>query len=302
MNGNIQLECVNNLKDQVDYVECSSASDHLEETGIMKRYYDTTYNSYMLSQSGCDKGEFRRRQMPFTLNSTTCFSGNEFKTSLMNNNNEIPYFSKYHPEYGYPKPPFSYISLIAMAIESFPERMCTLHDIYRIISSNFPYYRTNQRRWQNSIRHSLSFNDCFIKVPRSAERPGKGHLWTIHPDAGDMFRDGCLLRRQKRFKSNDKTCPGTNLCETVGGRPASFHKEHGDFYNPLRNAEHSSVSNQGQQSCNWNTFHQPNSCSQSNQVMYSSLNYHQNTSTSAVGYFLNADNKFVSSSAPHHLE
>ena len=127
--------------------------------------------------------------------------------------NEIPYFPKYQPEYGYPKPPFSYISLIAMSIGSFPERMCTLYVIYRIVSSNFPYYRTNQR-WQNSIRLSLSFNDCFIKIPRSAERLSKSHLWTIHPGAGDMFRNGYLLRRQKRFKCSNTTSPSTNLCES----------------------------------------------------------------------------------------
>ena len=64
----------------------------------------------------------------------------------------------------------------------------------------FPYYRQNQQRWQNSIRHSLSFNDCFVKVPRSPDKPGKGSYWTLHPDSGNMFENGCYLRRQKRFK------------------------------------------------------------------------------------------------------
>uniref|UniRef100_A0A1I8JNN8 Fork-head domain-containing protein n=1 Tax=Macrostomum lignano TaxID=282301 RepID=A0A1I8JNN8_9PLAT len=57
-----------------------------------------------------------------------------------------------------------------------------------------------QQRWQNSIRHSLSFNDCFLKVPRSPDKPGKGSYWTLHPDSGNMFENGCYLRRQKRFK------------------------------------------------------------------------------------------------------
>ena len=78
--------------------------------------------------------------------------------------------------------------------------MCTLAEIYQLIVDLFPYYRHNQQRWQNSIRHSLSFNDCFVKVPRSADRPGKGSYWTLHPDSGDMFENGCYLRRQKRFK------------------------------------------------------------------------------------------------------
>ena len=78
--------------------------------------------------------------------------------------------------------------------------MVTLNDIYQFIMNVFPYYRQNQQRWQNSIRHSLSFNDCFVKVPRGPDRPGKGSYWTLHPDAGNMFENGCYLRRQKRFK------------------------------------------------------------------------------------------------------
>jgi hypothetical protein len=82
--------------------------------------------------------------------------------------------------------------------------MCTLAQIYQYIQDHYPYYRQNQQRWQNSIRHSLSFNDCFIKVPRNVDRPGKGSYWTLHPDSGNMFENGCYLRRQKRFKLKDK--------------------------------------------------------------------------------------------------
>jgi hypothetical protein len=83
--------------------------------------------------------------------------------------------------------------------------MCTLSQIYQYIQDRYAYYRQNQQRWQNSIRHSLSFNDCFVKVPRSTDRPGKGSFWALHPDSGNMFENGCYLRRQKRFKIKDKT-------------------------------------------------------------------------------------------------
>jgi len=78
-----------------------------------------------------------------------------------------------HRNYTHSKPPYSYISLITFAIQNSPRRMCTLNEIYQLIMDLFPFYRANQQRWQNSIRHSLSFNDCFVKVPRSAERPGQ---------------------------------------------------------------------------------------------------------------------------------
>nr|CAD7193933.1 unnamed protein product [Timema douglasi] len=102
--------------------------------------------------------------------------------------------------YGDQKPPYSYISLTAMAIWSSPEKMLPLSDIYRFITDRFPYYRRNTQRWQNSLRHNLSFNDCFIKIPRRPDRPGKGAYWALHPAALDMFENGSFLRRRKRFK------------------------------------------------------------------------------------------------------
>nr|CAD2179646.1 unnamed protein product [Meloidogyne enterolobii] len=87
-----------------------------------------------------------------------------------------------------------------MAIQSSPEKMLPLTEIYKFIMEHFPYFRQNTQRWQNSLRHNLSFNDCFVRVPRKADQPGKGSCWAIHPKAMCMFENGSCLRRQKRFK------------------------------------------------------------------------------------------------------
>ncbi|XP_033019697.1 forkhead box protein D1-like [Lacerta agilis] len=98
------------------------------------------------------------------------------------------------------KPPYSYIALITMAILQSPRQKLSLSGICAFIRDCFPYYGERFPAWQNSIRHNLSLNDCFVKVPREPGRAGKGSDWSLHPAAQGMFRHGSFLRRRKRFK------------------------------------------------------------------------------------------------------
>ncbi|CAB3378904.1 Hypothetical predicted protein [Cloeon dipterum] len=123
------------------------------------------------------------------------------------------------------KPPFSYAALIGMAMSAHNNKM-TLSAIYAWIRDNFLYYRNADPSWQNSIRHNLSLNKCFVKLPRSKGEPGKGGFWCfdtsslkVSGSVAQLGRGGVLRlgasRKRKRRRPPPKQSPAPPVSITL---------------------------------------------------------------------------------------
>ncbi|KAK2840030.1 hypothetical protein Q5P01_013770 [Channa striata] len=94
------------------------------------------------------------------------------------------------------KPPYTYATLICMAMKASKKTKITLSCIYKWITDNFSYYRHADPTWQNSIRTNLSLNKCFIKVPRQKDEPGKGCFWKIDPQYAERLLSAAYKKTQ----------------------------------------------------------------------------------------------------------
>ncbi|RKP32235.1 hypothetical protein METBISCDRAFT_12623 [Metschnikowia bicuspidata] len=90
------------------------------------------------------------------------------------------------------KPPYSYATMITQAILSNLDGVMSLSEIYNWISSHYAYYKYSKTGWQNSIRHNLSLNKAFEKVPRRPNEPGKGMKWQI----SELYRNDFIKKIQ----------------------------------------------------------------------------------------------------------
>ena len=48
---------------------------------------------------------------------------------------------------------------------------------FLICSDRFPYFKAEDERWKNSVRHNLSMNPHFRKGNKA--KHGSGHLWVL---------------------------------------------------------------------------------------------------------------------------
>jgi len=94
------------------------------------------------------------------------------------------------------KPPYSYASLIVMAMKSKSCAKMTLAEIYKWITDNFQFYKQAEQSWQNSIRHNLSLNKCFAKIPRKKGDPGKGGYWQVVPEYASKLLETSIRKRR----------------------------------------------------------------------------------------------------------
>ncbi|XP_004525768.1 forkhead box protein biniou [Ceratitis capitata] len=131
------------------------------------------------------------------------------------------------------KPALSYINMIAMAIKESPTGKLTLNEIYGFLQKRFEFFRGSYVGWKNSVRHNLSLNECFKKLPKgiSVGKPGKGNYWTIDQNSAYMFEDEASLRRRPRgyrSKLKVKPYPSTNGFYTTSSYDPSM--DNANFY------------------------------------------------------------------------
>ncbi|XP_073433504.1 forkhead activin signal transducer 3-like [Dendrobates tinctorius] len=129
----------------------------------------------------------------------------------------------------HPKPPYTYLAMIALVILSVPEKKLKLSQILDKISDFFPIFKAGYQGWKDSVRHNLSCNDCFRKVLKDPNQThAKGNYWTV--DVSQIPREAMKLQN------------------TTVGRQNIYHLDlapfiiHGHPYRPLDN-HHLSVPN-----------------------------------------------------------
>lgn len=135
---------------------------------------------------------------PTTTTTTTIQTNSQTKSAPSSNSNGDK--TKANPQRRQEKPPISYIALIVMAIQSSPTKKLTLSEIYTFLQRRFSFFRGSYQGWKNSVRHNLSLNDCFVKLPKGLGRATKGHYWTIDPCSEFMFEESSFRRRPRGFR------------------------------------------------------------------------------------------------------
>lgn len=95
------------------------------------------------------------------------------------------------------KPNSTYTDLITLALKE--KFSLTVSGIYQWITENYPYFKAEDDRWKNSVRHNLSMNPHFRKGGKAKQ--GSGHVWVL----ADEGKGSYTLGQDSGFKliSND---------------------------------------------------------------------------------------------------
>ncbi|KAJ3255918.1 Forkhead box protein K1 [Boothiomyces macroporosus] len=113
------------------------------------------------------------------------------------------------------RPPIPYAQLISQAIENAPSRKVTLSGIYQYVMTYYPYFKTAGSGWKNSVRHNLSLNKSFVRVPRPPLEKGKGAYWTKSDEATDTKKSQRRSHRDSPYFSDSFHEPKSSHSELL---------------------------------------------------------------------------------------
>ncbi|ORZ16885.1 fork head domain-domain-containing protein [Absidia repens] len=205
---------------QNDSSNCLSTTQHSEKQRKRKAQQQDSFNSKSTSSSS---------SVTININNHVDYTEEENvdeelkKTLIGYPGVPNPYLGKED------KPPFSYANLIAQALNNAStDKRMTLNEIYTYLSTAYPYFKkVSSTGWQNSVRHNLSLNKAFIKIPRTNNDSGKGAFWTIDPKLEySIFATNAPIKQRSNKRScgsssptssnkdNDKDTTRTNTATT----------------------------------------------------------------------------------------
>ncbi|KAJ6476399.1 fork head domain-containing protein, partial [Mycena sanguinolenta] len=97
------------------------------------------------------------------------------------------------------KPFASLPTLIKLAIHGSEDRRLTLQGICDALASRFTWYHAHRQddAWKNSVRHNLSLNKVFRKIPRDVTHMGKGCYWELDLSRGEGHK---RPRKRRRYQ------------------------------------------------------------------------------------------------------
>lgn len=105
----------------------------------------------------------------------------------------------------YEKPTQSYATMIAQALSAQATKQLSLQGIYQWIMDTYPYYQNADVGWRSSVRHNLSLNKFFRKVPIEETGDGKRAVYALNEEYEDYLLSGLTGRKlSKHIKEKEE--------------------------------------------------------------------------------------------------
>ncbi|GHJ85488.1 hypothetical protein NliqN6_1890 [Naganishia liquefaciens] len=120
------------------------------------------------------------------------------------------------------KPDLTYATIIYRALANVDRGRGTLGQVCDWVANEWEWFKMNpESGWQNSIRHNLSLNKAFLKVPRVPEDDpeSKGSVWILDPvHAPELVERERKTAEQKEARAKRDLSRGPDIAKSIKPR------------------------------------------------------------------------------------